>query len=83
MTYRDKPFSQACENNKAPIFALLAPLLQDKTHLLEIGSGTGQHAAWFAPQLPQLIWQTSDLLENNPGILGWLEDFPLPICARL
>ena len=76
MTYRDKPFSQACENNKAPIFALLAPLLQDKTHLLEIGSGTGQHAAWFAPQLPQLIWQTSDLLENHPGILGWLEDYP-------
>ncbi|MDB4428332.1 class I SAM-dependent methyltransferase, partial [Porticoccaceae bacterium] len=52
VTFRDKPFSQACENNKAPIFALLAPLLQDKTHLLEIGSGTGQHAAWFASQLP-------------------------------
>ena len=76
VTFRDKPFSQACENNKAPIFALLAPLLQDKTHLLEIGSGTGQHAAWFAPQLPHLIWQTSDLSENHAGILRWLEAYP-------
>ena len=76
MTFRDKPFSQACENNKAPIFDLLAPLLQDKTHLLEIGSGTGQHAAWFAPQLPHLIWQTSDLIENHQGILQWLDDYP-------
>ena len=76
MTLRDKPFSQACENNKAPIFALLAPFLQDKNHLLEIGSGTGQHAVWFAPQLPHLIWQTSDLIDNHPGILHWIGDYP-------
>lgn len=76
MIFRDKPFSQACENNKAPIFDLLAPLLQSKTHLLEIGSGTGQHAAWFAPKLPHLIWQTSDLIENHPSILQWIHDYP-------
>ncbi|EAS47860.1 hypothetical protein GB2207_08626 [marine gamma proteobacterium HTCC2207] len=76
MNFKDKPFSQACENNKEPIFDLLAPLLQDKTHLLEIGSGTGQHAVWFAPQLPHLIWQTSDLIENHQGILQWLDDYP-------
>jgi len=76
VNFKDKPFSQACENNKEPIFDLLAPLLQDKTHLLEIGSGTGQHAVWFAPQLPHLIWQTSDLIENHQGILQWLDDYP-------
>jgi cyclopropane fatty-acyl-phospholipid synthase-like methyltransferase len=76
VTFRDKPFSQACENNKAPILAILAPLLRNKTHLLEIGSGTGQHAVWLAPQLPQLIWQTSDLIENHSGILRWLNDHP-------
>jgi cyclopropane fatty-acyl-phospholipid synthase-like methyltransferase len=43
---------------------------------LEIGSGTGQHAAWFAPQLPHLTWQTSDLIENHQGILQWIEDCP-------
>ena len=76
MTLKDKPFSQACENNKAAIFNLLAPLLQSKTDLLEIGSGTGQHAVWFAPQLPHLVWQTSDLSENHPGILRWIRDCP-------
>lgn len=44
----DKPFSQACENNRQPIFAVLEPLLADKTSVLEIGSGTGQHSVWFA-----------------------------------
>ena len=76
MTLKDKPFSQACENNKAAIFNLLAPLLQSKTDLLEIGSGTGQHAVWFAPQLPHLVWQTSDLSGNHPGILRWISDYP-------
>ncbi len=55
---------------------MLAPLLQNKTHLLEIGSGTGQHAVWFAPQLPHLVWQTSDLRENHRGILHWIDDCP-------
>jgi cyclopropane fatty-acyl-phospholipid synthase-like methyltransferase len=76
VTLKDKPFSQACENNKAAIFNLLAPLLQSKTDLLEIGSGTGQHAVWFAPQLPHLVWQTSDLSENHAGILRWISDYP-------
>jgi SAM-dependent methyltransferase len=72
----DKPFSQACVNNRTPIFAVLKPLLANKTSVLEIGSGTGQHAVWFAPQLPHLRWQTSDLMENHRGIMQWLEQFP-------
>lgn len=65
------PFSQACENNQAPIFAVLQTVLLHSRHVLEIGSGTGQHGIYFAPRLPQLVWQTSDLCDNHPGILAW------------
>jgi cyclopropane fatty-acyl-phospholipid synthase-like methyltransferase len=71
-----KPFSQACENNRGPILEILKPLLADKNAVLEIGSGTGQHAVWFAKHLPHLIWQTSDVLENHWCINQWLDAFP-------
>lgn len=63
-------------------------MLQDKTHLLEIGSGTGQHAVWFANELPHLTWQTSDLVENHQAILQWIHDYPSanlrpPICLNV
>lgn len=61
-------FSQACENNKAPILSVLKNAFKHQEHVLEIGSGTGQHAAYFAKHLPQLHWQTSDLAVNHPGI---------------
>ena len=44
------PFSQACENNKQPILYVLQQELQDFTHVLEVGSGTGQHSVYFAPR---------------------------------
>ena len=65
------PFAQACENNQAPILAVLQTALQSSRHVLEIGSGTGQHSVYFAPRLPQLTWQTSDLTDNHPGIQAW------------
>jgi len=65
------PFSQACENNQAAIFEVLKTALAHSRRLLEIGSGTGQHSVYFAPRLPQLIWQTSDLTENHAGIRAW------------
>ncbi|WP_299491611.1 DUF938 domain-containing protein [uncultured Shewanella sp.] len=65
-------FSQACENNKAPILAQLLPVLTNSRHLLEIGSGTGQHAVYFAKHLPHLIWQTSDRQAYHEGIHQWL-----------
>ena len=74
----DKPFSPACENNRDPILALLMPLLADKSSVLEIGSGTGQHAVWFAKNMPQLRWQTSDLQHNHAGINQWLNAYPSP-----
>lgn len=44
--------------------------------MLEIGSGTGQHAACFAPELPHLVWQASDVADNLPGIRQWVSDPP-------
>lgn len=72
------PFSQACENNKAPILAVLAQAFADRRHVLEIGSGTGQHGVHFAPRLPHLVWQTSDLAENHAGIRAWHALHPAP-----
>lgn len=71
-----KPFSQACENNKAPILEHLKKAFQNVTKVLEIGSGTGQHAVHFAPLLPHLMWQTADQSPYHDGILAWLADFP-------
>jgi len=71
-----KPFSQACENNQQPILSVLQPRLKQAKRVLEIGSGTGQHAVFFARAMPHLIWQTSDLPENHPGIEAWLADCP-------
>lgn len=74
MTLSKKPFSQACENNKQPILEVLHRILTDRKKLLEIGSGTGQHAAHFAPRLTHLEWHTSDMPNNHSGIKAWLND---------
>ena len=52
--------SEACERNKGPILAILASALANSRKVLEIGSGTGQHAVHFAAHLPHLLWQPSD-----------------------
>ena len=62
------PYSQACENNKQPILERIAPLLAEATHVLEIGSGTGQHGVWFSRALPHLVWQTSDRQAGIDGL---------------
>ncbi|NQZ22936.1 MAG: DUF938 domain-containing protein [Colwellia sp.] len=78
----NRPFSQACENNKRPILNILTKVFSKNNHVLEIGSGTGQHAAFFGQHLPQLTWQTSDLLINHPGINIWLDEVALANVQR-
>lgn len=70
----NKPFAESCEQNKQVILDVLERELADARHVLEIGSGTGQHAVFFARHLPHLIWQCSDRRENLPGIQAWLDD---------
>ncbi|MEH6652359.1 MAG: DUF938 domain-containing protein [Motiliproteus sp.] len=72
-----KPFSQACVNNQQAIAAALQQLLVTSKNVLEIGSGTGQHAVYFGAQLPQLQWHTSDRSENHQGIQQWLDEADL------
>lgn len=55
-----RAFSQACENNKNPIFNILSAQLKQVSNVLEIGSGTAQHAIFFTTLLPNLTWQTTD-----------------------
>jgi SAM-dependent methyltransferase len=69
-----RPHAPSCDQNRDPILAVLEPRLRDAARLLEIGSGTGQHAAYFAPRLPHLVWQTSDVAEYLPGIRAWLAE---------
>ncbi|HEY7772428.1 MAG TPA: DUF938 domain-containing protein [Marinagarivorans sp.] len=71
-----KPFSQACENNKGPILSHLKRLFSHSHSVLEIGSGTGQHAVHFATMMPQLTWQTSDRPVNHDGINAWIDHAP-------
>jgi hypothetical protein len=73
-----KPFSEASERNRGPILAVLKRVFKDRQRVLEIGSGTGQHAAYFAAALPHLVWQASDVGEHLPGIREWIAD-PAPI----
>jgi len=76
-----KPFSQSSEENKEPILEVLREAFATRQRVLEIGSGTGQHAVFFARQLPHLFWQPSELAENLPGIHAWLAEAGLPNVA--
>ena len=74
----DKPSAPSCERNREPILDVLRVHFADRNDVLEIGSGTGQHAVHFAAALPQLRWQCSDRAENLPGICLWLDEAALP-----
>lgn len=69
-----KPCAPACERNRGPILTVLRRHFADRNRVLEIGSGTGQHAVYFGAALPHLTWQTSDLAAYHAGIRAWLDD---------
>jgi len=74
----DKPHAPSCERNRDPILEVLKDHFADRKTVLEIGSGTGQHAVYFAEALPHLTWQASDRQENLAGIRAWLDEAALP-----
>jgi len=69
-----KQYSQACEENREPILTVIRQAFANTHSVLEIGSGTGQHAVYFARQLPHLTWQPTDLAENHASIQAWREE---------
>jgi SAM-dependent methyltransferase len=73
-----KPYAESCEQNRAPILAVLQEIFADRKNVLEIASGTGQHAVYFGQVLPHLTWQTSELPVNHVGIQAWLDEAGLP-----
>lgn len=72
-----KPYSESCDQNRDVILEVIKPMLVDKQSVLEVGSGTGQHAVFFAEHMPHLIWHTSDRAENHSGIQMWLDEAAL------
>ena len=78
MVTNTKPYSEACEQNKAPILAVLREVFTHPGLILEIGAGTGQHAVHFTRHLPHLLWQPTDLAENLSGIQLWSAEAKLP-----
>ncbi len=69
-----KPFAASADQNKEPILEVLGYLVQAGETVLELGSGTGQHACFFARNLTDVIWQPTDLRDKLPVIRMWLED---------
>jgi len=74
----EKPYAPAADRNRGPILEVLRRHFSSAQRVLEIGSGTGQHAVHFAPAFSQAIWQTSDVGERLPGIRAWLHQAALP-----
>lgn len=81
----ERPSWPACERNRQPILEKLLTLLpQGRQRILEIGSGTGQHADWFTAAQPDWHWQSTDQTEYLDGIRAWQQaarrnNFPPPL----
>lgn len=69
-----KRFSEACRRNRDPILEVLRDVLPEEGFVFEIGSGTGQHAAYFASKMPDLVWQPSDRGDDHASIEAWRRD---------
>ena len=73
-----KPYAESCAQNQGPILEVLQEIFANQQRVLEIASGTGQHAVYFGRALPHLTWQTSELALNHAGIQAWLDESLLP-----
>lgn len=72
-----KQYSEACDQNRAPILNVIRDVFGSARQVLEIGSGTGQHAIYFGRHLPHLQWQTSDLPASHASINAWINEADL------
>lgn len=73
----DRRHAPATQRNREPILAVLRRVLPPSGIVLEIASGTGEHAAYFAAALPGVGWQPTDVDPTAlPGIASWCADVP-------
>lgn len=80
----ERPYAEYAVRNAAPILEALQREFGGRKRVLEIGSGTGQHAVRFGAELRHLVWQTSDVEANHPGIRAWVDDSGLDnVCPPL
>ena len=73
----DKYHAESTRRNRNPILEVLKKEIEGSKKLLEIGSGTGQHAVYFSKKLPQILWQTSDRSINHESINYWIKRYSL------
>ncbi len=74
----NKPFAESCEQNKHAILDVLKKTFTHSQNILEIASGTAQHAVFFAKAMPHLQWQCSDRNSEIPGMNAWIDEANLP-----
>lgn len=70
----NKPFAESAVENREPILQVLRDLFRDRKNVIEFGSGTGQHAVYFARAMPHLVWQPTDVISALDGIRAWIKD---------
>ena len=75
---KSRPFNPSAEKNKLPIFEELSPMLASSSLILEIGSGTGQHAVFFCESLPKCIWQPSEISSSLDVLRKGVDGSGLP-----
>jgi SAM-dependent methyltransferase len=69
----------AAVRNREPILLVLRDYLPRSAHVLEIASGTGEHAVWFSRALPEVTWQPTDHDEEAlQSIAAWRDLTELP-----
>jgi len=77
-----KPYSESCDQNRQPVLNVLKQEMAGRQRLLEIGSGTGQHAVYLAGEFPDMVWQTSEVPAMHEGIHAWLAEDGTPANVR-
>jgi len=70
----NKPYAESCAQNQQAILDVLKTLFTQPGEVLEIGSGTGQHAVFFTQHMPHLNWQPGDLEAEHAGMKKWFDD---------